>query len=106
MSFGVYELFANHVILEDGKARAAQDLKQVLLDFIESAEKSLVLNVFEFDLEDVAKALIRKAKVGVKIRIGMDKNMIAQRPGAKKVFDLLGAQTTNLTVHAVDSVCI
>ncbi|TBR25792.1 hypothetical protein EPO15_01505, partial [bacterium] len=69
------KVYANHQTLADGKTEPAADLKQVLIDFISGAEKEIVFNVFDFDLQDVADALIERAKAGVVVQGGIDKNV-------------------------------
>lgn len=96
-------VFANHQTMAGGKTTPAADLKKILIDFIGGAEKELMFNVFDFDLMDVADALIARAKAGVTIMGGIDKNVIAQRPGVKAVFDKLNG-VKGITIRAVDSV--
>ena len=97
------EVFANHQRVVDGKTVPAGDLKKVLLDFIAGAESELMFNVFDFDLMDVADAMIARAKDGVIITGGIDKNVIAERPEVKAVFDKLN-KAKGITIRAVDSV--
>ncbi|MCR4296435.1 MAG: hypothetical protein NUW21_12935, partial [Elusimicrobia bacterium] len=97
------EVHANHQRVVGGKTVPAGDLKKVLLDFIAGAEKELMFNVFDFDLMDVADALIARAKDGVVITGGIDKNVIAERPDVKAVFDKLN-KAKGVTIRAVDSV--
>lgn len=97
------QVFANHQRVVDGKAVPAGDLKKVLLDFIAGAETELMFNVFDFDLMDVADALIERAKAGVIVTGGIDKNVIAERPDVKAVFDKLN-KAKGVTIRAVDSV--
>ncbi|MDP3544294.1 MAG: hypothetical protein Q8T11_17655, partial [Elusimicrobiota bacterium] len=94
---------ANHQRVVDGKTLPAADLKKVLLDFIAGAETELMFNVFDFDLMDVADAIIARAKDGVIVTGGIDKNVIAERPDVKAVFDKLN-KAKGITIRAVDSV--
>jgi len=94
---------ANHQRIVDGKTIPAGDLKKALLDFIAGAEKELMFNVFDFDLMDVADALIARAKDGVIITGGIDASVIAERPDVKAVFDKLN-KAKGVTIRAVDSV--
>lgn len=96
-------VFANHQRVEGGKTVPAGDLKKVLLDFIAGAETEIMFNVFDFDLMDVADALIARAKDGVVITGGIDKNVVESRPEVKAVFDKLN-KAKGITVRAVDSV--
>ncbi|MCM2277622.1 MAG: phospholipase D-like domain-containing protein [Oligoflexia bacterium] len=65
------------------------DLVQVWRDFLEQAERQIILNVFDFDLEEVAEDLVRKAAAGVSVRVGIDKNVVALRPEVARVRDRL-----------------
>lgn len=97
------QIFANHQTLRDGQIAPPANLKKVLIDFIAGAESELVFNVFDFDLMEVADALLERAKAGVKITGGIDKSVVESRPGVKAVFDALSAHK-NITMVAVDSV--
>jgi len=95
------QFFVNHSIQLNDKNRPPDDLKSLLIKFIRSAKKEIVLNVFDFDLIDVAEELLKKSQAGVKVRVGIDgPNVVDKRPAVKKVFDLLSGQP-NIFVHAV-----
>lgn len=94
--------YVNHERLIDGKLVPGDDLKQVWIDNIRLAKKDISINVFDFDLEEVAEELIAAKKRGVKVRVGIDKGVIEARAEVKKVFDML--QENGVYVHAVDSV--
>ncbi|MFC1678762.1 phospholipase D-like domain-containing protein [Elusimicrobiota bacterium] len=97
------EIHADHPSIRDGVETPGVDLKQVIIDFVEGAQKELMFNVYEFSLMDIAEALIRKADEGVKITGGIDKKEIHHQPGIKAVFDRLSAHK-NITMVEVDSV--
>lgn len=101
--YGEVRVHANNPSIVDGKELPPEDLKQVVLDFIAGAKTQLMLNVFDFDLMDVAEALIAKAKKGVKVTVGIDKGVIDARPEVKAVFDAL-SRKKNVVVYAVESV--
>ncbi len=101
-------VYANHQRVVDGKIQPAEDLRQVVVDFIDGAEESLIFNVFDFDLEAVADAFIRAAKRGVKVTGGLDKSLITKdsdsyRPAVEAIFKKL-SDTGGITMVAVDSV--
>lgn len=96
-------VFANHQRVVGGKTVPAGDLKKVLLDFIAGAETEIMFNVFDFDLMDVADALIARAKDGVVVTGGIDKSVVESRPEVKAVFDKLN-KAKGVTIRAVDSV--
>jgi hypothetical protein len=96
-------VYANHKQIVDGKELPAEDLRQVLIDFIAGAETELMFNVFDFDLMDVADALIARAKAGVVIHGGIDMRVIAERPEVKAVFEKL-SKVKNIKIRPVDSV--
>lgn len=83
--------FVNHPYYKDGKLLRGSNILKVWRDFIQKAEKSLVLNVYDFDLEEVAQDLVVLARKGVKVRVGIDKNVILQRPEVLRVANILDA---------------
>ncbi len=84
------KLYANHESLEGGKKTPPADLKKVVLDFIASAETEVMLNVFDFDLLEVADALVAKAEAGVKVTVGIDwKSSALKRPEVQAVIKRL-----------------
>jgi phosphatidylserine/phosphatidylglycerophosphate/cardiolipin synthase-like enzyme len=96
--------FANHEVVLEDKVLPPSDLKQVLIDFVSQAKKEIAVNVFDFDLQDVAQVLIDKGRAGVQVRIGIDgPNVIEKRPEVKAVYDMLRGQK-NIFVHAVQPV--
>ena len=97
--------FADHVSISDGKEVPASDLKKVVLDFIAGAQHGLMVNVFDFDLMEVADAMIERGAAGVKVTVGIDKKNIEARPEVKAVFDKL-SKAKNVTAVAVDSVAL
>lgn len=98
-------IFVNHKSVVDGRELPPSDLKRVVLDFIAGARKEILLNVFDFDLLDVADALVAKAKEGVKVTVGIDKNTAGARPQVQAVVERLKGHA-NLTVVLVDSVAL
>ena len=94
--------YVNHETILDGKTIPGDDLKQVWIDEIRKAKKEIAINVFDFDLEDVADELIEAKKRGVAIKVGIDAGVIELRPEVKKVYDKLIAN--GIMTHAVDSV--
>ncbi len=95
--------FVDHAMVKNGQKIAPSNLKQVWLDFINSATKELAINVYDFDLQEVADALIAKAGEGVAIRLGIDAGVIGQRPEVKAIFDQL-KKTKGITAKAIDAV--
>ena len=95
--------FSHERLLEGGQLAPPDDLKKAVIDFIAGAKKELMFNVFDFDLMDVADAMIAAADRGVQITGGIDKRNIEGRPEVKAVFDKLKGHK-NITMAAVDSV--
>lgn len=84
------QLYANHESLAEGRKTPPADLKKVVLDFIAAAETELMLNVFDFDLMEIADALVAKAEAGVKVTVGIDwKNSALKRPEVQAVVQRL-----------------
>jgi phosphatidylserine/phosphatidylglycerophosphate/cardiolipin synthase-like enzyme len=101
-------VYADHQKIVDGKVVPADDLSQVVVDFIDGAEKELMFNVFDFDLEKVADAFIRAAGRGVAVTGGVDGALIdkksdSYRPQVEAVFKKLSA-TKGVSMTAVDAV--
>lgn len=100
--------YANHIKIDsNGKTKKADDLLKTWIDFFKGAKKQVMLNVFDFDLMELAEVIVDRAKDGLEIHIGIDKNNVAEHAGVKKVFDfLMEASKTHKGLHviAVDSV--
>ena len=98
------EFYANTLLkYKDGKIVQPSNLKQKWIDFIKKADKQIVLNVFDFDLTEVADALIERGAHGVDVRVGIYNQNIVDRPEVKAVFDRL-QQSGKVKVFAVNSV--
>lgn len=92
------KVYVNHA---RGNA-AADDLKQVWIQEIRKAKKEIALNVFDFDLDEVAEELIKAQKSGISVKIGIDKSVIETRPEVEAIFKKL--KSHGIFVHDVDSV--
>lgn len=104
------ELFVNHPHVADGnnpqsEILPGQDLKRVVLDFISQAKSEVWYNVFDFDLKDVAQALVDANSRGVSVIGGIDNETIETRPEVKEIFDFLQkSKSENFQTVSVDSV--
>lgn len=84
------KLYVSHPYYMGRKLVPKSNLVQVWKEFILSAKKEIIVNVFDFDLEEIAEALVIQAQKGLKVRVGIDKkNVIDVRPEVKKVEQLL-----------------
>jgi len=84
------KLFVNHPYYLNQKLIEPHNLIEVWKRFILSAEKEVILNVFDFDLEDIAEALIQQSKKGLEVIVGIDKkSVIDVRPEVKLIHDKL-----------------
>lgn len=91
-------LHVNHPYLVGESDIPAENLIYVWKKFINQAKKEIVVNVFDFDLEDVAELLIEKARSGVYVRFGIDKkSVIDVRPEVKKIEQILVASGVHVT---------
>ena len=79
------------------------NLVEIWKAFLAKAEKQIVLNVYDFDLETIAETLIEKGQKGLQVRVGIDKSVIANRPEVKKIFETLNKSGV-VQVTAVDSI--
>jgi phosphatidylserine/phosphatidylglycerophosphate/cardiolipin synthase-like enzyme len=71
-----YELYFNAPVYPDNKANHKGGLDQVLVNFMNSAERTLDVAVYDFDLQNVADAMARAAARGVKVRMVTDTDTI------------------------------
>ncbi len=93
------KFFANHPYFRGKQTIPASNLVEVWRLFIAGAKKQIILNVFDFDLKIIADELIKKAQLGVKVYVGVDKNTIMMRPEVKAVYESLlagGVQVTGV----------
>lgn len=75
----------------------ADDLKQVALEFVRGTKKQGAINVFDFDLTDVADEIIKSAKDGRAWTIGIDEGVLKARPEVREVFfKLIGVDASKL----------
>lgn len=98
------QFFVSHDYRMGSRRVRAANLVQVWREFLRSAEKELILNVYEFDLEDVAHDLIAAVGRGVKVSVGIDLDVIETKPNIRAIHDKLVAG--GVQVVAVDSVGI
>ncbi|MBI4424023.1 MAG: hypothetical protein HY554_09870 [Elusimicrobia bacterium] len=100
--YGGVQVLQNHERSAGGLRVPPDDLVKAVVDFIAAARESLLLNVFDFDLEPVADALVARAAAGVEVMVGIDKDVIAERPEVAAVFRKLEA-APGIVAVAVDS---
>lgn len=92
----------NHPYPFRGRLQSASNLVQVWRRFLNKAQKEIILNVFDFDLQEIAIDLAKKAKAGISVQVGIDKSVIHARPEVKSIYDYLLAN--GVQVVAVNSV--
>ncbi len=73
----------------EGELIKAQDLVKEVKTFIQNAKSDITLNVYEFDLEDVARELIKAKARGVEVLVGIDGGVIEAKESVKKIYKLL-----------------
>ena len=101
------KVFVSHPYRIGGQNRSgekqvpADDLVKVWRDFIGQAKKEIVLNVFEFDLDEIADALIRAHGKKIDVRVGVDGKALKTNARARAVADRLTA--AGIKVTEVDS---
>ena len=84
------QLYVSHPYYLGRRLVERSNLIQVWKQFILSAKKEIIVNVFDFDLEEVAQALVEQAQRGLDVRVGIDKkSVIDVRPEVKAVEQLL-----------------
>ena len=92
------KFFVDHPYISGSKTVPASNLVQVWGNFLQQARHELVLNVFDFDLQPIADILVARARAGVKVKMGIDKNTVASRPEVKAVYDKLVAGGVTVTL--------
>jgi hypothetical protein len=84
------KLYVNHPYYKNGVLVEPENLISGWRRFILSAQKEIVLNVFDFDLEEVADVLIEQARKGVFVQVGIDwKSVLNVRPQVKALSERL-----------------
>lgn len=94
-------VFVSHPYRIGEKRMPADNLAQVWIDFIRQAKKELVMNVFEFDFDDIADELIKAHGRKVAIRVGLDARVLKGNARDRELADRMKA--AGLTVVEVDA---
>ncbi|MES2966115.1 MAG: hypothetical protein V4760_19705, partial [Bdellovibrionota bacterium] len=103
-------MYVNHPRLAEpgnpnSKIIAAQDLRKLVIDFVKGAKKEIMFNVFDFDLQPIADAMIAQNALGVKIHGGVDLAVYNTRPEVKAVVDtMIAKKSSGLDITLVSSV--
>jgi len=63
------QFFVNHPYYFEQRLVRPTNLVNVWKEFLQSAKKEIVLNVFDFDLVEIADTLIARSRAGVKVRV-------------------------------------
>ena len=79
------QITVSHPYYEKGQLTFPGDLVAEWINFFKRAQKRIVVNVFEFDLKEVADVLIEKRKAGLEVRVGMDDKSIGKLLNNRKV---------------------
>lgn len=92
------KLFVNHPYYKNRRLVPPHDLIKEWENFILSAQKEIILNVFDFDLEIIAEALIKQAKKGLFVKVGIDKiSVIDVKPEVKLLEQRLLSNNVKVT---------
>ncbi|OYZ22916.1 MAG: hypothetical protein B7Y39_07120 [Bdellovibrio sp. 28-41-41] len=79
------EAYLNHDRPNDGLV-PAEDLKKIMIENLRDAKESISINIFEFNLMEIADEIERALVRGVRVRIGIDRNTVRL---AKENIDVL-----------------
>jgi phosphatidylserine/phosphatidylglycerophosphate/cardiolipin synthase-like enzyme len=101
-SYEVLGTYVNHPIKVGTKLIPAANLKAQALSIIRRAKHEIAINVFDFDLMDVADELVNAKKRGLTVHVGIDRKVVAARPEVQAVFDQLSQG--GVMVYGVNSV--
>jgi hypothetical protein len=96
------KLFVNHKIKVKGQIRQTDNLIDILTNFIRGTKKEFMMNVFDFDIVEIADEIIALCKSGKTVHVGIDKGTIEHREAVKKVFNKMRRHCKNIV--AVDAV--
>lgn len=96
------KIFVSHPYYMGDQLVKESNLVKEWIHFLNQAETRIMLNVFDFDLMEVAIALVVKAKAGVAVTIGIDNETIEERPEVSKIYQYLKKNGVNAV--AVNSV--
>ncbi|MEQ1878630.1 MAG: hypothetical protein ABL958_18450 [Bdellovibrionia bacterium] len=83
------QFFVNHAHYAHGGKIRRTNLIQVWRTLIGFAEKQIILNVFDFDLQEVAQDLAAKGRAGLDVRVGIDAGTFFARKEVKDVVKTL-----------------
>jgi phosphatidylserine/phosphatidylglycerophosphate/cardiolipin synthase-like enzyme len=97
------KVFVNHPYYLGNELVKESNLINIWLDFINHAESKIMINIYDFDLKQVAEALVRKANSGVSVTVGIDAKRIKKIPRVSTIYRYLKGKK-NLKVVAVKSV--
>jgi len=94
--------YSSHAFKVRRRQIKASNLVQVWKDFLAQAKKEITLNVYEFDLDEVAQTLIEAAQRGVSVQVGIDAKVVHEKPKIKAIFDrLIAGGVKAVAVNAV-----
>lgn len=102
--FGYEELqfYSSHSYQLSNKTVPSHNLVSVWRDFVKKAEKEIILNVYEFDLDEIANELILAARRGVNVQVGIDSDVLSEKSNIKTLFDrLISGGVQAVEVNAV-----
>ena len=92
------KVFVSHPYYLNGKLMPKDNMVAAWIAFIKKAKQEIIVNVFDFDLQEVANVLVQKARSGVKVQVGIDKGVASTRPEVKLVVDILTAGGVKVTL--------
>lgn len=95
------QLFVSHPHFRDKKLLPASNLLETWKSFLAQAKRQIILNVYEFDIMEIAELLAAKANEGVEVTVGIDSNVLQEKEAAAKVFRFL--KSAHVDVVSVDS---
>ncbi|MBL7716761.1 MAG: hypothetical protein JNL01_14950 [Bdellovibrionales bacterium] len=97
------KFYVNHPWKMNGVSQPVTNLKQLWIEQIRQASE-VMMNVYEFDLDDIADELIAKCQEGKPVSVGIDLKVMDDKPGTKRIYEKL--KGTCVDVVAVDAVRI
>lgn len=96
------KFYVNHPWKQNGVSQPVTNLKQLWIDQIRQARTEIMMNVYEFDLMEIADELIAAHNAGKKVTVGIDLKVMDEKPNTLKLYEKLKA--SGVDVVAVDAV--
>ncbi len=84
------KLVVNHdILIGNGQSIKKGNLTKNLIDFIRKTKEEIWINVYDFDLKEIATELVALKKAGKQVHVGIHSENVQQKEGVKEVYNIL-----------------